>query len=339
MGQEQKGYYGGIIWYIGQIDSIDMHSMLNKLGMKVNINEARVLLASADKQGRNTLGMDDFLGLIFNTEEITVDLHSMPESNADSKAVEAETESMVKTVEHQTAKLKEINEENHYKMTLQRKIRELGMEFQSVDHKGTQQIDFPTFKQVLLKHADLPYFYKGREDLMQKLFNQFDLHKQGTVNHRNFVKSIHNFQYAHDWDELGPSAVELEGGIAKIAKTQQQKKGSLNLYEVQKVPQNQLEKIYERTMKINRILQVKYSNVNEFEKDLKGKVKFDNLGNADKEDLQQYFIDACMDNLKKRAITRRDLEGFLSSFSYNRHNKTDINRIPDDIFRYIYIYI
>jgi len=50
----------------GHITINDVHTMLNDLGHKVNFDEARLLLASADTSGDNKLTLDEFLVLVYS---------------------------------------------------------------------------------------------------------------------------------------------------------------------------------------------------------------------------------------------------------------------------------
>jgi len=55
---------------------------VNKLGIKINQNEAAVLIASDDKKGKGVLGMDEFMSLVFGSKEVfNVDLHKIREVN------------------------------------------------------------------------------------------------------------------------------------------------------------------------------------------------------------------------------------------------------------------
>ena len=48
---------------------MNVFNMVKNLGLKVNINEAQVLLASADKNMSGTLTIDEFMDLIFNQKD------------------------------------------------------------------------------------------------------------------------------------------------------------------------------------------------------------------------------------------------------------------------------
>lgn len=53
--------------------------MLKRFGINVNLDEARVLVASADHDRSNDLNLDEFLELIFtDNEALNVDLTKIP---------------------------------------------------------------------------------------------------------------------------------------------------------------------------------------------------------------------------------------------------------------------
>lgn len=53
--------------------------MIKKLGIKINLNEARVLVASVDHDRSGTMTMDEFMHLIFNdSDNLDVDLNQIP---------------------------------------------------------------------------------------------------------------------------------------------------------------------------------------------------------------------------------------------------------------------
>ena len=56
--------------------------MCQNLGLKVNFDEARVLIASADQNNNNQLNLDEFMDVIYNTgETFNVDLDRMVKLN------------------------------------------------------------------------------------------------------------------------------------------------------------------------------------------------------------------------------------------------------------------
>ena len=59
-----------------------MYNMIQRMGLNINVDEARVLIASADKDGSGDLALDEFLELIFNENDaMNVNLLKIPGKN------------------------------------------------------------------------------------------------------------------------------------------------------------------------------------------------------------------------------------------------------------------
>ena len=70
----------------GAVSVKNLYNMIHRLGININIDEARVLLASADMDGSNDLGLDEFLDLIFNDKDaLNVNLKALPTLTEDEK--------------------------------------------------------------------------------------------------------------------------------------------------------------------------------------------------------------------------------------------------------------
>lgn len=62
----------------GVVNIDDVYNMSKKLGLNLNVDEARVLLASANKSGTGVLALDEFLDLIYNKDDVlNVDLDNL----------------------------------------------------------------------------------------------------------------------------------------------------------------------------------------------------------------------------------------------------------------------
>lgn len=59
----------------GFIETKDVFQMMNKMGLKVNMEEAQILLISADQDHNNNLSMNEFMDLIFSQNDaLNIDL-------------------------------------------------------------------------------------------------------------------------------------------------------------------------------------------------------------------------------------------------------------------------
>ena len=66
----------------GEIDAKNAYNMIKKLGINVNLDEARVLIASADEDQGGSITMDEFIRLIFeDNQTLNVDLKNIPSKN------------------------------------------------------------------------------------------------------------------------------------------------------------------------------------------------------------------------------------------------------------------
>ena len=65
---------------------------------------------------------------------------------------------------------------------------------------------------------------------------------------------------------------------------------------------------------------------------MREKIDVDKNGNISVEEMKTMIADSCQEEVLKRRLTKRDLEGFLSSFKYNVHGATDIKTIAPLVF-------
>lgn len=64
----------------------NIYNMIHRLGININLDEARVLLASSDKDGSNDLALNEFLDLIFNEKDaLNVNLKALPMLSEDER--------------------------------------------------------------------------------------------------------------------------------------------------------------------------------------------------------------------------------------------------------------
>ena len=83
---------------------------------------------------------------------------------------------------------------------------------------------------------------------------------------------------------------------------------------------------------MKRFLQDKFKTQEAFETYLRDKIDIDKNGNISVDEMKAMIADTCTQEVEKRRLTKRDLEGFLSSFKYNTHGATDITSIAPLVF-------
>ena len=79
-------------------------------------------------------------------------------------------------------------------------------------------------------------------------------------------------------------------------------------------------------------MQEKFKTKENFETYLRESADTDKNGNINVEEMKAMIADTCSEEVTKRRLTKKDLEGFLSSFKYNVHGATDISTIAPLVF-------
>jgi Ca2+-binding EF-hand superfamily protein len=65
---------------------------------------------------------------------------------------------------------------------------------------------------------------------------------------------------------------------------------------------------------------------------LKDKVQTDANNNLNVDDFKAFVVDSCREELIERKIDKKDIEGFLSAFTFNNHGATDVEKVAPLVF-------
>ena len=58
----------------------------------------------------------------------------------------------------------------------------------------------------------------------------------------------------------------------------------------------------------------------------------DKNGNLSVDDFKTFLIDTCAESLYGQKVTKKDLEGFMSSYVYNAQGNTNVSDVSDLVF-------
>ena len=89
------------------------------------------------------------------------------------------------------------------------------------------------------------------------------------------------------------------------------------------VPQNIIEGIEQKTIRMNRRIRKKFGTKDKFEEAFKNEVKPDKHGNVSVDQLKDFILHQCEEDIMNRRIMKKDIEGFLSAFNYNMYGSTN----------------
>jgi len=178
----------------------------------------------------------------------------------------------------------------------------------------------------------LKHFEKAKlEEYVQKFQEGNDPKK---INYFNLIDDIQNYSFTFD-GEVPESAHSVMSGLTDIVGKKEQKTiwdADYIVLDQRKVPQNQIEMIETKMIKINRRLKQQFKGLDSFDKKLKADVKADKNGNVTVDQLREFVLGIIEDDMINLKITKRDVEGFLSAFSYNAYGSTNIDSISKLIY-------
>ena len=318
---------------IGVLTPEDIFKMVNKIGISININEAKVLVASANKSNTGALNLNEFMGLIFDQDDkLNVDLATLAD----------EDEKNVKLLDLHTIAVNTHTEmlQNQLKSFLKEKIYGLIPQLTKKDKKKTGKINFEEFVNVM-NNMDVPHTLSS-EKTWYLLFKES---ADGTgLDYKNFLKNIENYNppiitekiEKNDKNEKIVKIEEIEdieenkeineSETSEKPKTDPLKQ--LNVLNRQKVPVNQLENFFLRARKIRLFLRDSTENEKTLMEELKSRTENNVIS---LEDLKNFVIDK-LQQKKTLKITKKELEGFLSSYIYNKDGVTPIDEVSKNVF-------
>lgn len=201
---------------------------------------------------------------------------------------------------------------------------------------------------VVNKRVQIPKFVttdsEGREmenpnQLIVQYAQKFQ-GENGKIDYKGMIDDLMNFDYIKSQYE--------EGGYQVAQSHHSQRSGMTDaidyrepksifdedyiVLDQKKVPQNMIEQIENRMVKVNRRLKKQFGDQAAFEKKVKESVQADANGNVSVDHLRDFILELCEKDLIDRRIYKKDVEGFLSAFNYNCYGATNIDEIAGLIY-------
>lgn len=309
---------------IGVLSPEDIFKMVNKIGIPINIHEARVLVASANKSNTGALNLNEFMRLIFDQDDkLNVDLTSLAEDPDDNlKIIDMHNLAVNKHTEMLQSQLKTFLKDRFFGLAPQ---------FTRKDKKKTGKVNFEEFVSIL-NNMDLPYTLNS-EKIWKILYN--DNAQNAGLYYKDFLKKIEDFVAPEipigdkffDMEESKNDEIEEKYYVEEEKKVLDPLK-KMNILNRQKVPVNQLDNFFLRARKIRLFLR----DAAESEGKLFGELtERGNNGVISLDQLKDYVVEKLQDR-KTLKITKKELEGFLSSYVYNKDGVTPIEEVAKNIY-------
>ena len=159
----------------------------------------------------------------------------------------------------------------------------------------------------------------------------------GKIRYTEMAADLRGFNYDQETNEgqIPKSANSISSGRRSYFGALVQRnvfQDDLLVLDSQKVPANKLDNIERQMIRVNRHLQEKFKTKDAFETYLRERVDTDKNGNISVDEMKAMINETCSEEVIKRRLNKRDLEGFLSAFKYNVHGATDIGVIAPLVF-------
>ncbi len=159
----------------------------------------------------------------------------------------------------------------------------------------------------------------------------------GKIRYCDMAADLRGFSYDNETNEgiVPKSAHSISSGRRSYFGALVQKnvfQDDLLVLDSQSVPTDKLDTIEKHLVKVNRFLQDKFTTRENFETYLREQIDVDKNGNISVDEMKTMIANTCQEEVIKRRLTKKDLEGFLSSFKYNVHGGTDISTIGPLVF-------
>lgn len=322
-----------------KIDTDDILNMVSKMGIKINKDEAYVLLKSADINGDNNLNLAEFISLIHSTNEaLDVDLQDLaPMNDALSNAVGKV--GAIDRIQQKASGLYENRLDMQMRLFMQKSSQTIARDCLNEDHEidgeKSYLIDKKKLKVILKHRLNLPEMLKNDTERIDKIIEEYIPHAGSEfVDYKTLLEDMRVFNYNIESDSSNHVDRKMisSNTQSEISEPQDTPRTMLTILDIQKVPFNKEEDIKNRSSKINRMLKKHFKTKEAFTRHLKDNVDVDKNGTIDLNEFQTLIINTLKDQIENSEVGRQDVEGFLSNFVYNKYGHTDINEVAPRVF-------
>jgi Ca2+-binding EF-hand superfamily protein len=245
--------------------------MLDKMGLKVNRDEAEMLVLCIDTDGNERVTMNEFLDLVFTQNDgiSKLDLNKMGVGNEQLGSGEERKQSFVEELKKKAELAAKLRPLNQWRLFLQKNLNNIAMDLLTVDSDRKYYVEYKDLMKVIDRRAKIPEYLKNENgELLHELLGQYTDHNNGHVDYRGLVEDIRDFNYEQA-NQKGTSGRDLqESRVAAFSRTpgnETRKRKTIFedeyiVLDSQKVPPNVLDVIDKRLHRVTRHLKRVFGN-------------------------------------------------------------------------------
>jgi len=320
----------------GRVSAENFFTMAKKLGLNLNYDEARVLIASSDKSGTGNLTLDEFFDLVNNKDDaLNVDLDRISkyvDENYVLQKERLEDDNVIKRLEENARRARETKHMNQVTLILKNKLPEIALGFNLIDPHKKGYTTYDCFEQNI-KKLGLDQHLISEKDI--KILFKKHTTDNHIINYKTFLENLKTFRFNHDEAYKEYEAQRQQEEIKNYASLPAKKEEAINIVDIRTVPYSTVYTFLGKKRRISRLIQKFFPK----KQDLK--TYFSETLNIPLENAENHVLsqketkDAILNLFKKLDITNlttRDFEGFLSTFIYNKHNQTHMHEILNGVY-------
>jgi Ca2+-binding EF-hand superfamily protein len=331
-------------WDLGSLGVLrpeDLHTMVNRLGVQINMDESRVLLATANKSRTGVLSLAEFLELIFDeSDKINLDLTSMisdpaahPSSTlsipsaslivqqstplAQSQTAQQSTEKFMKNLQELAVNQHTQKVQNTLIFHIKDRLTHVSAALVKGDKKKGGLVGFEAFCEVM-NDMSLPYCFSN-EKHWRMLYTDMGGTDEG-INYSAFITKVKEADIKED-TRLKP--LERTEQTPQRSNRTRSSDTSPAMFDKRRMPVSQLEDVMKTLVRLKSKVVRRYphqAQLTDVLQDLAGGsvISAEKLGS---------FV-----KLVEPDIFAKDAGLFLSAFSFNLEGCTEVSDVIKQIY-------
>jgi|LauGreDrversion4_2_1035121.scaffolds.fasta_scaffold132791_3 Ca2+-binding EF-hand superfamily protein len=144
--------------------------MLDKMGLKVNQNEANMLLVCIDENGDNRVTANEFLDLVFTHNDGLMNI----DTTKNGGLIDGSSSAVFDEIKKNAERVKKLKPMNQWKLFLQKNLNNIALDLLAVDSDRKYSVDYKDFMKVIDRRAKIPeYLKQENSDLLYEFIGEY----------------------------------------------------------------------------------------------------------------------------------------------------------------------
>jgi Ca2+-binding EF-hand superfamily protein len=172
--------------------------MLDRMGLKVNRDEAEMMVLCIDEDGNERVTMNEFLDLVFtNNDGISnLDLNKMGVGNEHLGSGEERKQSFIEEMKRKSELAAKQRPMNQWRFFLQKNLNNIAIDLLAVDSDRKYYVEYKDLMRVIDRRAKIPENLKRENgELLHEILGIYTDHHNGHVDYRTLVEDLRDFDY------------------------------------------------------------------------------------------------------------------------------------------------